>query len=234
MAAVVYWALAVCRYCQTSAVCTLAQIITGSLHCPWHCDLCLGKQRHRRVKLARAPSLYEWSWDWTPCRPQSVVAAAHVARVDRLASCRPQVMAHRAGGRAWWVRGGRGGSGELVGRVGGVGGGQGGLPSMGSYRVGHDWSDLAAAAGTRWVFVVVVVCLTVDPWPASFQPPGSRVAFVKRACLSSPKVGMRAEGRASWFCFLLPGSHGFASLGFSLSDGGYSITYLVWFSWGLD
>ena len=24
----------------------------------------------------------------------------------------------------------------------------GGLPSMGSYRVGHDWSDLAAAAAT--------------------------------------------------------------------------------------
>ena len=26
----------------------------------------------------------------------------------------------------------------------------GGLPSMGSHRVGHDCSDLAAAAGTRW------------------------------------------------------------------------------------
>ena len=28
----------------------------------------------------------------------------------------------------------------------------GGLPSMGSHRVGHDWSDLAAAAAAR-VFV---------------------------------------------------------------------------------
>ena len=27
----------------------------------------------------------------------------------------------------------------------------GGLPSMGSYRVGHDWSDLAAAAVFKWV-----------------------------------------------------------------------------------
>ena len=26
----------------------------------------------------------------------------------------------------------------------------GGLPSMGSHRVGHDWSDLAAAAGMAW------------------------------------------------------------------------------------
>ena len=26
-----------------------------------------------------------------------------------------------------------------------------GLPSMGSHRVGHDWSDLAAAAATAWV-----------------------------------------------------------------------------------
>ena len=28
----------------------------------------------------------------------------------------------------------------------------GGLPSMGSHRVGHDWSDLAAAASTCWKF----------------------------------------------------------------------------------
>ena len=26
----------------------------------------------------------------------------------------------------------------------------GGLPSMGSHRVGHDWSDLAAAAAAAW------------------------------------------------------------------------------------
>ena len=30
----------------------------------------------------------------------------------------------------------------------------GGLPSMGSYRVGHDWSDLAAAAALPFVFFI--------------------------------------------------------------------------------
>ena len=28
----------------------------------------------------------------------------------------------------------------------------GGLPSMWSHRVGHDWSDLAAAAAALWTF----------------------------------------------------------------------------------
>ena len=32
----------------------------------------------------------------------------------------------------------------------------GGLPSMGSHRVGHDWSDLAAAAGYSWLFIFFV------------------------------------------------------------------------------
>ena len=40
----------------------------------------------------------------------------------------------------------------------------GGLPSMGSHRVGHDWSDLAAAAaGTsyKWNYTVfIILCLT--------------------------------------------------------------------------
>lgn len=112
------------------------------------------------------------------------------------------------GGRAWWVRGGRGGPGELVGRVGG---GVGGKDKVGRSCLPNCW-----------------------PRPSLFQPPGPRVAFEKRACLSSSKVGRQAEGRASRFCLLLPGSHGLASLGCSLSDGGYSITCLVWFSWGLD
>ena len=36
----------------------------------------------------------------------------------------------------------------------------GGLPSMGSHRVGHDWSDLAAAAAeiSLWIVSVVSVC----------------------------------------------------------------------------
>ena len=31
----------------------------------------------------------------------------------------------------------------------------GGLPSMGSHRVGHNWSDLAAAAALRYVFIFI-------------------------------------------------------------------------------
>ena len=31
----------------------------------------------------------------------------------------------------------------------------GGLPSMGSHRVGHDWSNLTAAAGVKWVLVCI-------------------------------------------------------------------------------
>ena len=34
----------------------------------------------------------------------------------------------------------------------------GGLPSMGSHRVGHDWSDLAAAAVGRWCKCLVFSC----------------------------------------------------------------------------
>ena len=34
----------------------------------------------------------------------------------------------------------------------------GGLPSMGSHRVGHDWSDLAAVAAAYLFYVCVLVC----------------------------------------------------------------------------
>ena len=41
----------------------------------------------------------------------------------------------------------------------------GGLPSMGSHRVGHDWSDLAAAAasskGNLWVLKVLLMNLNI-------------------------------------------------------------------------
>ena len=49
----------------------------------------------------------------------------------------------------------------------------GGLPSMGSHRVGHDWSDLAVAAGTSYGASLVAqqqrICLQCrrcrfDPW----------------------------------------------------------------------
>ena len=50
----------------------------------------------------------------------------------------------------------------------------GGLPSMGSHRVGHDWSDLAAAAAV--LLFCVLSCFTglqliVTPWTVAFQAP---------------------------------------------------------------
>ena len=38
----------------------------------------------------------------------------------------------------------------------------GGLPSMGSHRVGHDWSDLAAAAAAPWE-ICTIICLGLLP-----------------------------------------------------------------------
>ena len=46
----------------------------------------------------------------------------------------------------------------------------GGLPSMGSHRVGHDWSDLAAAAANSYwpcLHVVLNDHHTQPPWPCS-------------------------------------------------------------------
>ena len=50
----------------------------------------------------------------------------------------------------------------------------GGLPSMGSHRVGHDWSDLAAAAACIPLFIVALfiiartwkqpICPSTDEW----------------------------------------------------------------------
>ena len=37
----------------------------------------------------------------------------------------------------------------------------GGLPSVGSHRVGHDWSDLAAAEGVKWYLTVVLICISL-------------------------------------------------------------------------
>lgn len=89
------------------------------LQCPWHCDLCLGEQRHRRVKLAA-------SQYWVKLGLNPLLSSACGRRHSRGEGVVPTA-SHGAprGGRAWWVRGGRGGSGELVGWVGGVVGGQG-------------------------------------------------------------------------------------------------------------
>ena len=51
----------------------------------------------------------------------------------------------------------------LAGRIPGTGE-PGGLPSMGSHRVGHDWSDLAAAAAApfSWVLVCTRFCCALQ------------------------------------------------------------------------
>ena len=38
----------------------------------------------------------------------------------------------------------------------------GGLPSMGSHRVGHDWSDLAAAAAAAVLLTLCPLCLAIN------------------------------------------------------------------------
>ena len=52
------------------------------------------------------------------------------------------------------------------------------LPSMGSHRVGHDWSDLAAAAAVqpkinKYVIIYTYICvLSSSVMPDSIQPLG--------------------------------------------------------------
>ena len=64
----------------------------------------------------------------------------------------------------------------------------GGLPSMASHRVGHDWSDLAAAAAAAR--------LLVTPWTAAYQAPPSmgfsRWEYWSGVPLSSPTQMFRA------------------------------------------
>ena len=43
----------------------------------------------------------------------------------------------------------------------------GGLPSMGSHRVGHDWSDLAAEEAAQWIYNTILV-LGVQPSDSVF------------------------------------------------------------------
>ena len=47
----------------------------------------------------------------------------------------------------------------------------GGLPSMGSHRVGHDWSDLVAAAAAAAAEVNVTVIILISPlWTCNSSP----------------------------------------------------------------
>ena len=59
----------------------------------------------------------------------------------------------------------------------------GGLPSMGSHRVGHDWSDLAAAAAAKLKGFKLVSCCQLF-----FERPGSRYCGAKGRC-SIKRIG---------------------------------------------
>ena len=48
----------------------------------------------------------------------------------------------------------------------------GGLPSMGAHRVGHDWSDLAAAAARIFIFLIKLGLLILKLYLAFFTPLG--------------------------------------------------------------
>ena len=73
----------------------------------------------------------------------------------------------------------------------------GGLPSMESHRVGHDWSDLAAAAVTNWASLVAQLVKNptanagdardVDLIPGSGRSPGERNGNpLQYSCLENP------------------------------------------------
>ena len=62
------------------------------------------------------------------------------------------------------------------------GGEPGGLPSMGSHRVGHDWSNLAAAAAE----VLSHVQLFVTPWAIAHQAPLSMEFSRQEYCSGLP------------------------------------------------
>ena len=47
--------------------------------------------------------------------------------------------------------------------------GPGGLPSMVSHRVGHDWSDLAAAAAAAYIYVWIFLGSSVVKYPPAIQ-----------------------------------------------------------------
>ena len=61
----------------------------------------------------------------------------------------------------------------------------GGLPSMGSHRVGHNWSDLAAAAAAE---------LWESPFPLETEASSIRQRWVFKLCTMEPGVGRGASG----------------------------------------
>ena len=58
----------------------------------------------------------------------------------------------------------------------------GGLPSMGSHRVRHDWSDLAVAAAAGYIVLITQLCSTLCN-PMDCSQPGSSVHGILQASI---------------------------------------------------
>ena len=72
----------------------------------------------------------------------------------------------------------------------------GGLPSMGSHRVGHDWSDLAAAADMQWVLLestVRVSTLWSKSWDRLLINVRNNTSITQHVVVSKQGSKMRHE-----------------------------------------
>ena len=96
----------------------------------------------------------------------------------------------------------------------------GGLPSVGSHRVRHDWSDLAAAAVSAQVFWALEVPDSYSYKKLCSFPQDSlsqKLAFAERTqvwfvIILAPEVGMVLKGRPPWqFAWAYGGSGGLCS-----------------------
>ena len=66
----------------------------------------------------------------------------------------------------------------------------GGLPSMGSHRVGHDWSDSAAAAAAAAEYASMLLSQFVPPSPSPTVP-------TSLFCMSASPLGSEVRGSQS-------------------------------------
>ena len=100
----------------------------------------------------------------------------------------------------------------------------GGLPSMGSHRVGHDWSDLAVAAYDlpRWKMALVIKGLpasagetrSADLIPGSGRCPGGGNGNpLQYSCLETPM------NRGAWWARV----HGSQRVGHDWNDSAHSV-----------
>ena len=87
----------------------------------------------------------------------------------------------------------------------------GGLPSMGSHRVGHDWSDLAAAAAAALYSACMHICVLshvwffVTPWTVAHQDPlsmkSSRQEYWSRLPFSFSRESSLPRNQTCVSCF---------------------------------